>query len=93
MADDTDGIARFREEIDEIDSELLKLLNRRAACALSIGEIKQRSNQPIYVPARETSVLERMVAENGGPLTPESVRNLFQTVFDQMKILESGVKG
>jgi chorismate mutase/prephenate dehydratase len=36
-----------REEIDRIDAELLRLLNRRALLALEIGELKARAGLPL----------------------------------------------
>lgn len=90
MADPSDPLAPLREEIDRIDSDVLRLLNRRAECALAIGEIKKQNNQPIHVPERERHVLDRMAAENRGPLGEAFVRSLFQTLFDQMKRLENG---
>ena len=90
MAEKTDkgSIERFREEIDTIDKELLYLLNRRASCALSIGEIKKARNLPIHVPEREERILLRMVAENPGPITGSAVRVVFRTIFSEMKKLE-----
>ncbi len=85
-----DGIERYRLEIDRIDSELLQLLNRRAACALAIGEIKKGEGRPIAVPEREKEVVDRMISDNGGPLSPDSVKVIFQQVITQMKILEEG---
>ena len=85
---ENDSIERYRREIDSIDTQLLEMLNRRAACAISIGKIKKRNNLPIHVPEREQEVLERLIAKNAGPVTAESVRHVFQTIFDQMKALE-----
>lgn len=86
---DVDSIDRFRQEIDGIDTELLKMLNRRAACALSIGAIKKRHNMPIHVPEREEQVLARLASLNEGPVPEDSLRNVFQTIFAQMRALEN----
>ena len=90
MPDDveTNSIDRYRREIDEIDTELLRMLNRRAACAMKIGKIKKRNNLPIHVPEREEMVLKRLVSLNGGPVPAESVEAVFQTIFAQMRALE-----
>lgn len=86
--DDERRIAEFRQEIDEIDAELLSLLNRRARCALEIGQIKKRNNAPISVPDREKAVLIRLTALNAGPLAPNAIESVFQTIFNEMKRLE-----
>lgn len=85
---EVDSIDRYRREIDDIDSELLRMLNRRASCALSIGKIKRLKNLPIHVPEREEEVLQRLTSLNEGPVPAESVRNVFQTIFEQMRALE-----
>ena len=90
MSEDTEieSIDRYRQEIDEIDSEMLRMLNRRASCALSIGEIKKKNNLPIHVPEREEQVLQRLTTLNEGPVPAQSVRIVFQTIFAQMRALE-----
>ena len=90
MTEDLDPsrIDGYREEIDRIDARLLEILNRRAACALSIGRIKKKNHMAIHVPEREQQVLDRLSAANSGPCTDESVRIVFQAIFDQMKVLE-----
>ena len=85
---DSDSIERIRNEIDEIDGEMLRMLNRRAECALSIGRIKKRNNLPIHVPEREERVIERLTSLNEGPVSPELVRTVFETIFAQMRALE-----
>jgi monofunctional chorismate mutase len=90
MSGDTDieTIEQYREEIDEIDSEMLRMLNRRAACAISIGKIKKRNDLPIHVPEREEQVLQRLISLNEGPMAAQSVRNVFGIIFAQMRALE-----
>ncbi|MCZ6558498.1 MAG: chorismate mutase [SAR324 cluster bacterium] len=90
---DTDLIDGYRQEIDEIDTQLLRMLNRRAACALSIGKIKKRNNLPVFVPEREEQVMTRLLAENLGPVRPEAVRTVFQAIFSEMKSLEEAENG
>jgi len=86
--DEEQRIARNREEIDRIDTQILVLLNRRAECARAIGDVKRRNGLPIYVPDRERSVLARLVFENQGPLSEPAIREVFQCIFEQMKRLE-----
>ena len=46
-------IDELRQEIDRLDSELLRIFNERANVALRIGEIKKGLSLPVYDPARE----------------------------------------
>ncbi len=72
-----------RAEIDAIDDELLRLLNRRAAIALRVGEVKRRSDTSLCDPNREFEVLSRLSRENSGPLDEQNVRNIFQRIIDE----------
>ena len=49
-------IEDWRAQIDEIDNELLRLLNRRARLAARIGGMKLRAGLPLYDPDREREV-------------------------------------
>ncbi len=81
-------IEELREEIDWLDSELLRMFNRRADFALKIGEIKKAKGLPVYDPAREKKIFQRMKAENPGPLDDEAIVRLFERVIDESRRLE-----
>jgi chorismate mutase len=81
-------IERFRAEIDVIDEQLVELLNRRAACALEIGRIKDACGEPIYQPVREALVLAHVAARNQGPLDEGAIRRLFERIIDENRRLE-----
>jgi len=81
-------IDEWRRRIDVIDSQLMKLLNSRSACAVEIGRIKKRVGLPAYSPEREAWILERVMRENPGPLQPEAVRRVFERIIDESRRLE-----
>ena len=78
----------WRERIDEVDLQLLRLLNERARFALEIGEIKHKKNLPIYMPEREKWIYENMERLNRGPLSNAAVRRLFERIIDESRRLE-----
>jgi chorismate mutase len=90
MAEEPDvkAIDDWRRRIDQIDSQLMKLLNSRSACAVEIGRIKKRVGLPAYSPEREAWILERVMRENPGPLQPEAVRRVFERIIDESRRLE-----
>ena len=85
---DTDPLSTIRNSIDQIDSKILELLNRRTEAALEIGRLKKANNQPVYAPEREKEVIERLVKDNHGPLPDESVEEIFQAIIDQVRSFE-----
>lgn len=57
-------LAPIRTQIDAVDAQLLTLLNERAKLAQQVGEVKQKHDQPVYRPERESVVLEKIAQRN-----------------------------
>ena len=77
----------WRRQIDALDTELLRLLNQRAAIACEIASIKMASGLPAYDPGREARVLEQISAQNAGPFEDESVRAIFHSIIHETRML------
>lgn len=78
----------YREQIDQYDRDLLRIFNARAALALKIGEIKKTLEMPVYDPAREKRIFDKMTADNQGPLDNSAIIRLFERVIDESRTLE-----
>ncbi len=85
-----DSIERLRREIDALDDELLKLLNRRAEAARKIGELK--GNTSAYRPERESEILRRVASAAAGPLPAERALAVFREVISACRSLEAGLR-
>ncbi|MCM8761478.1 MAG: chorismate mutase, partial [Candidatus Omnitrophica bacterium] len=85
-------LKKLRKKVDEIDSQILKLLNKRAGIILDIGKIKKRSKDSAYVPEREKDVYEKAVSRNKGPLPNDSVRAIFREIMSASLRLEKPLK-
>jgi len=81
-------IDEIRNEIDRLDSELLRIFNQRAGLALQIGEIKKQRGLAVYDPAREKKIFQRMKEANPGPLDDQAIVRLFERVIDESRRLE-----
>ena len=82
------NIEEIREKIDRIDGEVLALLQQRVAEILKIGAIKKEDGKPIYDPAREKKILERLKKENKSRLSGEAIVSIFQEIFSSCRFLE-----
>jgi len=82
------SLGKLRSRIDELDSELLKLLNERAKYVIKIGKIKQKEKKDVLVPLREKELLDRLRIVNKGPMTDAMVIYLFQQIIDTLKDLQ-----
>jgi chorismate mutase/prephenate dehydratase len=78
---------QLREQIDQLDDEMLKLANRRAALAQQIGHLKE--DGVILRPEREAQVLLRLQKQNSGPLSNAAVVRLFTEIISQCRAMEA----
>ena len=65
------ALAGLRAQIDAVDRELLGLLNRRAALAQQVGEMKKREGSVVFRPEREAQVIDGL---QGGQRRPAEDR-------------------
>jgi chorismate mutase-like protein len=77
----------WRDQIDALDAELLRLLNQRAAIACEIASIKVASALPAYDGNRERQVLARVLEKNTGPLDNQSVTDIFAGIIRETRRL------
>jgi chorismate mutase/prephenate dehydratase len=79
----------LRNRIDAVDRELLALLNRRAALAGEVGEIKKREGSVVFRPEREAQVIDGLKSVNPGPLPTESVAPIWREIMSACRALET----
>ncbi len=78
----------LRAQIDNIDSELVRLFTERMDIAAKVADYKKENNLPIYVPARERAVLQS-VAEQAGPEMANYTRVLYSMLFELSRSYQS----
>jgi chorismate mutase/prephenate dehydratase len=86
MADEID---KLRREIDRIDEELAELIEKRAAQAKRIGELK--GGAPAYRPERESQILGK-VMKKAHVLAPERMSALFREIMSACRGLEEAIR-
>jgi len=85
-------LGSLRTRIDTLDRELLTLLNRRAALALEVGELKKREGSPVFRPEREAQVIDGLKAANPGPLATDSVAPIWREIMSACRSLEAPLR-
>ena len=81
-------LADWRKKIDELDEQIVKLLCERAAAAVAIGQLKQKTAAPIYEPNRERVVFAHVREVNPGPLSDLQVQDIYERIMDVMRALQ-----
>ncbi len=83
-----EALARYREQIDDVDRELVRLLNERTRIVELLGHVKQQLELPVYEPKREDEVYANIIDANEGPLPPDALKRLFERIVDEMRTLQ-----
>lgn len=81
-------INELRQQIDQIDRQVLELLNRRASIAKEIGMQKTRTKNTYFIPERESQVFSKLVSANKGPLPDASLRAIYREIISASRALE-----
>lgn len=82
------ALAECRARIDALDLQILELLNERTRIVEQIGRLKRQLQLPIYEPRREDEVYANVTSHNGGPLSAEAVRRVFERIIDEMRTVQ-----
>ncbi len=85
-------IKDLRNDIDRIDKELVSLIRERMETAAKIGQYKKENNMPIYDPARERELYEK-VGEMAGEEFASYTRVLYSTMTDVSRSYQRKLMG
>lgn len=85
-------LVRLRERIDAIDTAILAQLNERAEAVLEVGQIKGSAGLPVYEPAREQGIVERLAARNAGPFPDRAIAPVFREIVSATRSLEAALR-
>lgn len=81
-------LKEIRDQIDVIDDELIRLFKRRMELSAKVADYKKENNLPIYVPAREQEILQK-VANQAGPDMAEYAQSLYSLLFEMSRGYQS----
>lgn len=81
-------VQELRERVDEVDRDLIRALNERAAIVQEIMAIKAEVGAPVYDPKREEEILQRVMEYNEGPIYDTSMREIFELILHRIRDLE-----
>ena len=85
-------LPEIRQQIDGIDKELVRLFCQRMNLSAQVADYKKANNLPIFVPARERAILQK-VAEMAGPEMENYTRVLYSMLFELSRSYQSKRNG
>lgn len=75
-------IDHLRQQIDELDIQLVKLLEKRQQVTAAVGRYKKEIGKPIYDPAREAELIEkRRVLAKSLNVAPDLIEDLLRRIM------------
>ena len=82
-------LENLRKEIDECDSEIIRLLKRRMEISKAIGAIKKENNLPLYDRRREEALMEKLEGMSSEILSKETIDNIYREILFASKELQN----
>ncbi len=84
------NIQQYRQSIDRIDDEILKLLNERSKNVVEIGKLKKQSDTEanLHTPGREAEIVDRLMRQNQGPFPNDAIRTVYREIMSASLSLE-----
>jgi chorismate mutase/prephenate dehydratase len=79
----------LRRQIDDIDSEIVRLLGERFRVVAQVREEKAQSDAPIYDPAREAMLLRRICEMRADPLPISALRAIYQEILSASRAFQA----
>jgi len=74
-------LAKLREQVDQINLQILELLNERGKIVQAIGEEKKKHGTNRFDPVRERESLDLLLKNYDGPYTEATIKHLFKQIF------------
>lgn len=71
----------LRNQLDQLNLQILDLLNQRAALAQEIGNVKLAQGINKFDPERERHMLNLILEHNKGPFEDSTIQHLFKQIF------------
>ena len=78
-------IQQHRDQIDELDRQIVALFNERAGHSLAIRALKPGAKMGLYDPAREEEIFKKIDSFNEGPMYNDNLRDIYATILKVMK--------
>jgi chorismate mutase len=91
---ETDPIIRnYREKISDNDVKILELLNKRLTLVKSLKDYKESKGISFYDAAQEDWVVTYLCRANRGPLSNESLREIYGLILSCIKREAAAMSG
>ena len=78
-------ILELREQIDQLDEDIIQLLIKRMGISKEVGKLKEELDIPVEDKGREQEIIDRLTSQAGRNLSEEQLIRIFTAVFKSSK--------
>ncbi|NNE98246.1 MAG: chorismate mutase [Pyrinomonadaceae bacterium] len=78
----------WREEIDLIDSQIVKLIGQRSRVVSKIGTLKAKAGIDIHDPKREEEILRNAVSNADGNLCEATILSIYRRILVESRQIQ-----
>ena len=87
--EDRSNLERLRQQIDDLDDEILRMLNQRMLLVQEISALKHRAGKDPLDLSREQAIFRRLAQKNEGPLVWGAVKKIFGEILSASRDIQS----
>ena len=82
-------LTKYRDQINEIDDQILELLQKRAEISKQVGAVKAETGETqVYVPHRQKQIIERLKAQNHGKFPEAALEAIWTEILSASRSLQ-----
>ena len=85
----TPRIQSLRDQLDDIDVQIVRTLNERARLLHDLATVKGEAGAQLFDPQREEEILQRVAEENPGPIYDSTMREIFAVIMHRIRDIEA----
>ncbi len=78
-------IIELRQQIDNIDEDIIQLLKTRMGISREVGKLKEKLDIPVEDTNRENEIIERLTQQASQNLSEQQLIRIFTAVFKSSK--------
>lgn len=80
-----DRIKSLRNQLDEIDNEIVKMLERRFEVSTTIIKLKKNNNVSVYNPEREKEIYNKILSVSRNFMKDSALRAIYERILDESR--------
>ena len=81
-------LKKLRKEIDDIDSKILQLIEKRMKVVCEVGDLKKDLEISVEDLNREKEIIQRLTSNSSKNLTEKQLIRIFSAVFKSSKQIQ-----